>query len=167
LRTRKRHRSPWMRVLQDSQHQQCCPQAQPSALHPIAPQPPPTAHRAQHQPLRAQRRQHGQLERPAQLDCDSRKPREAAAPARNRTDTYQHRVSCSMVNKMEALDSAQRLTSPRSQQTAHSTYDPHKLSMRSAVVCSTSQTTAPSRLTTRSCGCTCVCVDLEHLECEL
>jgi hypothetical protein len=42
-------------------------------------------------------------------------PLRATAPARKRTETSQHRVSCSMVDNMDVHDSAQRLTSPRSQ----------------------------------------------------
>ena len=62
-----------------------------------------------------------------------------AAPAQNRTETNQHRVSCSMVDKMDVQDSAQRITSPRSQHTASSTGDSLQLSMRSAMraVCPT------------------------------
>ena len=101
----------------------------------------------QHQHLRAQRRQHGQLERPAQLAIAAILSRISAASAQNRTKTKQHRVSCSMVDKMDVLDSAQRITSPRSQHTASSTGDSLQLSMRSAMcaVCPTFSTSARSR----------------------
>jgi hypothetical protein len=85
--------------------------------------------------LRAQRRQHGKLERPPQIQ-------RAAILAslmilrRRRTTKQkpnQHHVSCSMEDRMEVQDSAQRVASPRSQQTASSTGDSLQLSMRSAM----------------------------------
>ena len=80
-----------------------------------------------------------------------------AAPAQNRTETNQHRVSCSMVDKMDVQDSAQRITSPRSQHTASSTGDSLQLSMRSAMcaVCPTFSTSARSRITTCASGRVC------------
>ena len=77
----------------------------------------------QHQHLRAQRRQHGQLERTSSARNRRVFFLASAASAQNRTKTKQHRVSCSMVDKMDVLDSAQRITSPRSQHTASSTGD--------------------------------------------
>jgi hypothetical protein len=47
-------------------------------------------------------------------------------------ETNHHRVSCSMVDKVDVQASAQRHTSPRSQRSARSTYDSLQLSMRSA-----------------------------------
>jgi hypothetical protein len=90
----------------------------------------------QHQQLRAQRRQHGQLERPPQLERrhdSSRSARDPAAPAHFQTESNQHRVSCSMVDKMEVQDSAQRITSLTSQQTASTTHDSLRISTRSAM----------------------------------
>ena len=45
------------------------------------------------------------------------------APARERTETNQHRVSCSMVDNMDVKVSAERLASPRSQRSGRSTDD--------------------------------------------
>ena len=59
--------------------------------------------------------------------------RDPASPASNQTETKQHRVSCSMLDRMEVQDSAQRIASPRSQQTASSTRDSLQLSIRSAM----------------------------------
>jgi hypothetical protein len=69
------------------------------------------------QHLRAQRRQHDQLESSndptsARTRRDSsRSARDPAAPAHNQTESNQHRVGCSMVVKMEVLDSAPSHTS--------------------------------------------------------
>ena len=87
----------------------------------------------QPQPIRARRRQHRQLERPAQLNTPHCKSASPAAPARNRSETNQHRVSCSRVDRMHVQDSAQRFASPRSQHTTRSTDDSLQLSMRSSV----------------------------------
>ena len=121
----------------------------PQLLQPDAPQPPPTAHRASFSTsalsdasMVSSNDQNG--------SNATRFARDPASPARNRTET-KHRVSCSMVDKMDVQDSAQRRTSQRSQHSARSTDDSLQLSMRSAMcaVCAMFPTTARSRLSPR------------------
>jgi hypothetical protein len=100
----------------------------------VAPPPPPTAHRAS-----------TSTSAPSDASIvstndqlSSKTPRFAPLgilppPARIQTESHQHRVSCSMVDKMDVQDSAQRIASPRSQQTASSTHDSLQLSIRSAM----------------------------------
>jgi hypothetical protein len=83
----------------------------------------------------------------------------ARDPARNQTETHQHRVSCSMVDRMEVQDtSAQRIASPRAhdRQPAIPSSSQQMCRRRPCAVCvQRSQPTAPSRSTTRSGGCVC------------
>jgi hypothetical protein len=103
-----------------------------SSLQCIAPQPPTTAHRAgisSSAPSDGRSAWSARTTSSARTRRDSRKAREPTAPGRKRREINQHRVSCSMVDRMDMPDSAQRVTSPRSQRSARSTDDSHQLSM--------------------------------------
>jgi hypothetical protein len=108
----------------------------PQLLQPIAPPPTTTAHR-----ISISSSALSDASMVSSNDQSSSKSprfaRDPAAPARKRTESNQHSVSCSMVDNMDVQDSAQRIASPRSQRSGSSTdgIPINQLSIRSTMCC--------------------------------